>query len=175
MKRKSVFWIALFSLALGMILVVSSFVKSQEILTAQGMMENNRLPGSMMGGNDMGTIHQLFANHNQIYRTVKDIPGGIQAVTESPNPQITALIQSHVSKMYQRIETGQTFPMIHMAPSLPAMFRNADAYQRQLQLTAKGIIVTETSSDPEMVTIIREHAREVSNFVEEGMPAMMGN
>jgi hypothetical protein len=50
----------------------------------------------------------------------------------------------------------------------------ADRYQRQYELTAKGIIVTEMSSDREMVEIIREHAREVTQFVEEGMSAMRG-
>ncbi|MGK2880646.1 MAG: hypothetical protein ACSLE6_07560, partial [Mycobacterium sp.] len=53
-------------------------------------------------------------------------------------------------------------------------FRRATDYQRQITLTPSGVVVVETSSDPELVNAIREHAREVTGFVVEGMPAMMG-
>ena len=171
MRRQFVFRIVLFILTLGLILVTPLLVNSREILVAQGMMHD----GMMGGGGDMNIIHQLFANRGQIHRTVKEIPNGIQAVTESDDPNVTALIQSHVPKMYQRIDNGQTFPMIRMVATLPTMFSNANRYQRQYELTSKGIIVTETSDDREMLDVIREHAREVTGFVEEGMPAMMEN
>ena len=171
MRRQFIFWIVLFILTLGLILVTPLLVNSREILVAQGMMHD----GMMGGGGDMNIIHQLFANRGQIHRTVKEIPNGIQAVTESDDPNVTALIQSHVPKMYQRIDNGQTFPMIRMVATLPTMFSNANRYQRQYELTSKGIIVTETSDDREMLDVIREHAREVTGFVEEGMPAMMEN
>jgi hypothetical protein len=171
MRRQFVFWIVLFILTLGLILVTPLLVNSREILIAQGMMHD----GMMGGGGDMNIIHQLFTNRGQIHRTVREIPHGIQAVTESDNPNVTALIQSHVPKMYQRIDNGQTFPMIRMVATLPTMFSNANRYQRQYELTSKGIIVTETSGDRDMVDVIREHAREVTGFVEKGMPAMMEN
>ncbi|MEA5506557.1 hypothetical protein VB735_26335 [Halotia wernerae UHCC 0503] len=163
MQRKSFGWIVLFVLALGLILITPSVVSSQ------GMMHHG-----MRGNGDMQTIHQLFAYHNLVDRTVEEIPGGIRAVTESDNPQVTALIQTHVPKMYQRVSRGQWFPMINMVPSLPTMFDNANRYERQFQMTPKGIAVTETSKDADMVAVIREHARDVTRFVEEGMPAMMG-
>ena len=115
MRRQFVFWIVLFILTLGLILVTPLLVNSREILVAQGMMHD----GMMGGGGDMNIIHQLFANRGQIHRTVKEIPNGIQAVTESDDPNVTALIQSHVPKMYQRIDNGQTFPMIRMVATLP--------------------------------------------------------
>ncbi len=169
MKRKSTLWIVVFVLALGLVLLAPKLVTGQTKV-AQGMMG-----GGMMGGGDMGTIRQLFANHNQVHRTVKEIPGGIRAVTESNNPQVSALIQSHVPSMYQRIKGGQGILMIMMSSTLPAMAQNADRYQRHFQLTRKGIAVTETSNDPNMVAVIREHAREVNRFVAKGMPAMMNN
>lgn len=56
--------------------------------------------------------YQLFANHDQIRRTVAEILGGIRSITESDNPQVAALIKEHVPRMYQRIENGQGIPMI---------------------------------------------------------------
>ena len=53
------------------------------------------------------------------------------------------------------------------------MFAHSANYRRKLEATAKGVAVTETADDPAMVTVIREHAREITGFVREGMPAMM--
>ena len=43
-----------------------------------------------------------------------------------------------------------------------------------LTLTQMGVSVTETSTDPAITRAIRAHADEVSGFVRDGMPAMMG-
>lgn len=53
------------------------------------------------------------------------------------------------------------------------MFANSARYRRKLDPVPHGVVVTETSDDPVMVEVIRAHAREVSGFVLEGMPAMM--
>jgi hypothetical protein len=124
-------------------------------------------------GEDIQTIHQLFAYHTQINRRIEQIPGGIRTVTESDNPQVTALIQAHVSRMYERVNQHETIPMIGMSSTLPTMIQATDQYQRQFHLTQKGVAIAETSDNPEMVKVIREHGQEVSRFVEQGMPAMM--
>jgi hypothetical protein len=64
-------------------------------------------------------------------------------------------------------------PMIQIAPGLSPLIRHAGSYQRQFQLTSKGIVVTETSKEPKMAAVIHAHACEVSQFVKAGMPAMM--
>jgi len=53
------------------------------------------------------------------------------------------------------------------------MFANSSRYHRRLTILPKGIAVTETSDDPEMIQVIRSHAREINGFVNDGMPAMM--
>ena len=62
-----------------------------------------------------------------------------------------------------------------MSHSLPTLFRNAGSYRRQLTLTPTGVIAEETSDDPALTDAdaIRAHAREVTGFVRDGMPAMM--
>lgn len=128
------------------------------------------MPDNMMS--PMRTGMKLFMRHREIRRTVTELPNGIHAVTESDDPQTAALIQAHVSEMYQRLDQNCTFPY-PMSRSVPAMFAHSTAYRRKLQATPKGIAVTETSDDPAMVAVIRAHAREISGFVREGMPAMM--
>jgi hypothetical protein len=166
MQRKLFLWLPI--LALLVVLVIPQVVHGQ-MGRSPGMMGN---PG-MGQGSDAQTIHQLFAYHKQIHRTVEEIPGGIRAVTESDNPQVAALIQVHVSTMYDRVSKQQSIPMIGMSSTLPTMLQSENQYQRQLRMTSKGIEVTETSNDPHMVAVIREHTQEVTRFAKQGMPAMM--
>ncbi len=50
---------------------------------------------------------------------------------------------------------------------------NAGGYHRRLTLTPTGVIAEETSDDTALTDTIRAHAREVTGFVRDGMPAMM--
>src|SRR5258708_40174597 len=73
--------------------------------------------------------------------------------------------------MYSHVDRGAE--VMCMSPSLPTLFRNAGGYRRQLTLTPTGVIPEEPSDDPALTQAIRAHAREVSGFVHDGMPAMM--
>jgi len=166
MQRKFLFWFSI--LALIVVLIIPQAVNGQ-MGRHLGMMRN---PG-MGGSSDTQIIHQLFADHEQIHRTVEEIPGGIRAITESDNPEVVTLIQSHVSKMYDRVSKQQSIPMIGMSSTLPTMLQSANRYQRQLRITSKGIEVTEISDDPDMIALIQEHAQEITRFAEQGLSAMM--
>jgi len=139
--------------------------------------------GDMMGGGMMSpsnmngpmrTGMELFHVHGEVRRTVTEIPGGVRAVSESDDPHTASLLQKHVSEMYARLDQNRTFPY-PMSRSVPAMFANSTRYHRKLTVLPNGIAVTETSDDANMVKIIREHAREITGFVKDGMPAMMRN
>lgn len=127
----------------------------------------------MMDGANMGQYMEMFARHNEIHRTVTDIPGGVRATTGSNSPDLTAQLQAHVSDVYSRLDRG--FPVMGAATSatLPVLVRNAANYRRQLTLTATGISIEETSDDPALTQVIRDPAREVSGFVADGMPAAL--
>ena len=184
MNRKLLVFIVVSGLALA-VAIISPMMRSQadsqiaqraqttQRTMGDGMMGDGMMDGGMMDGDnggDMRVIHQLFANHDQIRRSVKDVPGGVQTLTESDNPEISALIQQHVTSMHQRLEDGRWFAM--MSRTLPILFRNADRYQRQSQTVPNGMAVTKTSDDAELAEVLREHAQEVSQFVRDGMPGM---
>jgi hypothetical protein len=133
-------------------------------------MDEMMKPDNMMG--PMRTGMELFMRHTKIRRSVTDLPNGIRAVTESDDPQTAAFIQAHVSEMYQRLDQNHAFPY-PMSRSVPEMFEHSTRYQRKLVPTPKGVAVTETADDPAMVVVIRQHALEISDFVRDGMPAMM--
>ena len=120
---------------------------------------------------DMRAYMNMFMRHQELRRTVEEIPGGVRTTTESDSADLVAELQAHVSSMYTHLDQGSEVTC--MSSSLPTLFRRAADYQRQIMLTASGVVVVETSSDPELTSAIREHAREVTGFVVEGMPAMM--
>ena len=114
---------------------------------------------------------EMFSRHNEIRRSVEEIPGGVRTTTESDSPDLAALLQQHVPSMYSHLDQGGE--IMCMSQSLPTLFRRAFDYQRQITLTPKGVVAVETSGDPNLTQAIRAHAREVTGFVTEGMPAMM--
>ena len=151
----------------------SSMMEGDHMMCGDGMISGDRMMGNsgmMEGNSDMRVVRQLFAYHDQIRRSVEEIPGGVRTLTESDNPEIATLIQQHVASMHQRLEDGRWFAM--MSRTLPTLFRNADRYQRQSQITSTGIAVTKTSDDAELARVLSEHAQEVTEFVQSGMTQM---
>ena len=120
---------------------------------------------------DMSTYLDLFDRHTELRRTVEVIPGGVRTITESDSPELVAQLQAHVASMYAHLERGAEVTC--MSQSLPTLFRNASSYRRRLTLTAKGVAVTEISANAVLTRAVRAHAREVTGFVRDGMPAMM--
>ena len=159
-------------------LVGSSFVR-RLVATANGAVRvtpNSSIPAlhpiGMMGTQvDMSAYMELFDRHTEIRRTVELIPGGVRTTTESHAPELVAQLQEHVVSMYAHLERGAEVTC--MSDSLPTLFRNATSYRRQLTTTPHGVVVTETSTDPRLVSAARAHAREVTGFVRDGMAAMM--
>ncbi len=127
----------------------------------------------MMDGATMAQYMVLFARHTEIRRTVTEIPGGVRATTESDSPDLAARLQAHVSDVYTRLDRGIAVMGAATSATLPTLVANAFNYRRRLTLTPTGIAIEETSDDPALVQVIRDHAREVSGFVADGMPAGM--
>lgn len=120
---------------------------------------------------DMSTYMDMFARHMEIRRRVEDIPGGVRTTTESDVEDLVAQLQGHVATMYTHLDQGTEVTC--MSASLPTLFRRAPDYQRHITFTATGVVAVETASDPDLTHAIRAHAREVTGFVTDGMPAMM--
>ena len=124
-----------------------------------------------VGHADMSRYTEMFNRHNEITRTVDEIPGGVRTTTQSSAPELVAQLQEHVSSMYARLDQGTE--VMCMSNSLPTLFRHAHGYRRVLTFTPTGVIAEETSDDPALIEAIRAHAQEVTGFVRDGMPSRM--
>jgi len=148
-------------------------------ITAQGGPPSGR--GQMRGGMmhdathdaDMAVFQSLIDNRQKIQRTVVRLPDGIETVTESDDPEVVTLIQTHVSAMYDRVTEARP---IHMRdPLFAAIFDNADKIVMKHEMTPRGIKVVETSADPYVVRLIQAHADVLDLFIKNGRPELMKN
>ncbi len=115
---------------------------------------------------DREQFHYLLAHRDGIQRTVKKIENGVEAVTESDDPEVAAAIQRHVESMHKRLTEGRP---IHMRdPLFAAVFGNAQKITMKVEPTKKGVQVLETSDDPYVIKLIQAHAEVVNRFVAIG-------
>lgn len=124
-----------------------------------------------MGGDadfaaDRELFHYLLDNREQIRREVSELPDGVVTLTESDDPKIVAGIREHVASMYARLKEER--PIHRRDPLFAALFDHAEAIGLEMEETPKGLRVKETSDDPYVASLIREHAKVVSAFLEHG-------
>jgi hypothetical protein len=111
-------------------------------------------------------------SHRQIRRTVTNLPNGIRSVTESDNPDLAAVIVSHVVGMDARVQQGLDPQVRLQSPTRDMIFANRWLIETVLELTPTGIIVNQTSSDPKTVAALQTHAAVVTEMVNHGMRAV---
>jgi hypothetical protein len=124
---------------------------------------------------ERGEIHDMLTDNEKIRRTVTNLPNGIRTVTESDDPELAATIVSHVVGMRERVKDGRDPKLPIQSPTLQIIFHNKDRITTTHEATAKGIVVVQTSSDPETVAALQKHAGEVSELVRRGMAAAHEN
>ena len=138
----------------------------------------NGMPGMAMMGHDsttmadMAVVHELVMNHDRVSRTVTNLPNGIRTVTESSDPRLARLLKGHVATMGARVEHGRDPGLPMETAAQRTLFRNGDKITTRADTTATGVIVVQTSNDPETVAALQKHAEEVTDLVREGMAAM---
>lgn len=152
------------------------------------MMEDGMMKGGMMSEKmhrammserrgsemmeDMQVIRKMLRNHEKIDRQVENLENGVRTRTTSSDPEIAAAIQKHVRQMKERIEQNQ--PIRQMDPLFRELFKHADKIEMEIQNLKDGVLVVETSEDPQVVKLIQQHAnRAVSEFSAQGMKRAM--
>lgn len=115
---------------------------------------------------DQDVFHFLLRHRADIRRSVKQIEGGVETLTESDKPEVAAKIQEHVAVMHRRVTTGRGFR--YWDELFAAIFEQHESIRMEVERTTKGVRVVETSNEPTVTALIRAHAQVVSNFVARG-------
>jgi len=124
-----------------------------------------RGPGPDMRA-DQDVFHYLLEHHADIRRSVKRLENGVETLTESDRPEVTAKIQEHVESMHQRIKEGRGLRF--WDELFVAIFKKHASIKMEVEKTEKGVKVLETSDDRMAVALIQAHAGVVSQFVAHG-------
>jgi hypothetical protein len=131
--------------------------------------------GMMGAGHDAGImtgVHEMFVGHEQLTRSVTALPDGIRTVTESADPRLAQLIKDHVTVSNAQVARGVDPGLPMESDALRVIFKYQAEIRTTVEATPAGIVVTQTSSNPDAVAALQQHAAEVTTFVKEGMAAM---
>jgi hypothetical protein len=82
------------------------------------------------------------------------------------------VVTSHVIGMIDRVDMGRDPEVIIQSPTLDILFEWRASIVTEMDITEAGIVVIQTSDDPEVVEALHVHAGEVSAMVERGMAAV---
>ena len=140
-----------------------------------GQMRPGMMGMGMMGGNatasELSDIHEMFSDHDKIKRSVTNLPDGIRTVTESDDPKLAETIKKHVHEMGTRVKEGRDPGLPIETPALHAIFDHKDKIKTAYEVTEKGIIVVQTSTDAAAIKALQQHAAEVTDLAQRGMVA----
>ena len=114
----------------------------------------------------------MFRNFPTLSREVTNLPDGIRTVTRSSDPEVMEVLVSHVTGMIGRVEEGRDPKVFIQSPTLDILFKRNDAIETEIEVTDEGIVVVQTSGDPEVVAALQTHAGEVSDMADRGMQAV---
>jgi hypothetical protein len=123
-----------------------------------------------MGMQAHAAIEALFADHRKIERRIEEIPNGVRTFTTSTDPEVTRQLRLHLSQMKTRLEAG--LPMRRFDPLFRELFTHYQKIHMTIEEIPGGAMVTETSTDPQVALLIRQHALTVSEFAQQGIGRM---
>lgn len=161
------------ALLVALITVTPAFGQGGPCGFAQGEHCGRGMMSDGAHGADMLVFHQLFEHREEITREVVLRADGVETVTESANPDVTRLLQTHVASMLARVKEGR--PIHRRDPLFAELFRHADRIEASYESTTRGVRAVETSKDPYVVTLLQAHAEIVSAFLRNGWSEMMKN
>ncbi|HLO42582.1 MAG TPA: hypothetical protein VK176_16285 [Phycisphaerales bacterium] len=142
----------------------------QEGAPPAGDGEVKHAPGSL--AYDRSMWQQLLRDHASIRRVVRHTESGVEAVTESEDPEVAARIRDHAHAMQERMKNGAQVRVWDEV--FREMFEAHGKILIEVTDLPKGVMIKETSEDPGALALLRSHAMGVSAFVREGSAAAQG-
>lgn len=114
----------------------------------------------------------MFRGFQTMTRTVENLPNGIRTVTSSSDPVVMEALVSHAVGMIDRVGQRDDPKIFIQSPTLDIFFERGEKILSDVQITNEGLVVIQTSDDPEVVAAMHEHAAEVTAMAEQGMHAV---
>ena len=114
----------------------------------------------------------MFRNFDTITREVENLPNGIRTVTRSSDPEVMDVLVSHAVGMIDRVSQLADPEIMIQSPTLDIFFVRGESILSDVEVTDDGLVVVQTSGDPEVVAALQKHAAEVTDMADRGMAAV---
>jgi len=114
----------------------------------------------------------MFRNFGNITREVENLPNGIRTVTRSSDPEVMDVLISHAAGMIDRVGQKDDPKIFIQSPTLDVFFLHGDEIRSEVEVTDDGLVVVQTSDNPELVEALQVHAAEVTDMADRGMAAV---
>lgn len=130
------------------------------------------LKGENASERESEEIATLFRKFETITREVTNLDNGIRTVTRSSDDEVMKVLISHSTVMIDRVKRKDDPKIIIQSPTLDAFFLQGDEIDSNIEVTEQGLVITQTSDNPELVVALQKHAAEVTAMVDRGMDAV---
>ncbi|MDW3223828.1 MAG: hypothetical protein R8G34_13225 [Paracoccaceae bacterium] len=117
-------------------------------------------------------IAVLFRGFDTITREVTNLPNGIRTLTASTDQTVMDALVNHSVGMIDRVSQLNDPKIIIQSPTLDIFFLRGDGISSNVEMTDAGLLVVQTSDDPELVAALQTHAAEVTAMADKGMQAV---
>jgi len=177
--RKTVFIVAALVLAGalgagGMYLAMSSHTGMGH--HGAGMQHDEANMPGLQGRNatpeESAELALLFRNFETITREVENLPNGIRTVTRSTDRAVMDALVNHSVGMIDRVAQLNDPEILIQSPTLDLFFLRGNEILSDASVEDEGLVIVQTSEDPEIVKALQTHAAEVTAMTERGMQAV---
>lgn len=130
------------------------------------------LRGENATAEESAEIALLFREFETISREVENLPNGIKTITLSTDQAVMDALVNHSVGMIDRVGQLDDPKIIVQSPTLDIFFLRGETITTNAEVTDDGLVVIQTSNDPEVVAALHTHAAEVTAMTERGMAAL---
>ena len=114
----------------------------------------------------------LLNNFDTITREVENLPNGIRTVTRSSDADVMDALVNHSVGMIDRVGQLDDPKILIQSPTLYIFFLQGEDIVSEVSIEDEGLIVVQTSENPQIVEALQVHAAEVSAMADRGMQAV---
>jgi len=130
------------------------------------------LRGENATAEESAQIAVLFRGFEAITREVENLPDGVRTITRSSDVAVREALISHSVGMIDRVDQLDDPKIIIQSPTLDIFFLRGAAITSSIDIIDDGLVVVQTSDDPEVIAALHAHAAEVTAMTERGMDAV---
>ena len=130
------------------------------------------LIGENASAEESAEIALMFRNFDTITCEVENLSNCIRTVTRSSDVAVMDALVSHSVGMIHRVGQRDDPKIRIQSPTLDIFFLHGDEILSNVEMADDGLVVIQTSENPEIVAALQTHAAEVTQMADRGMAAV---